>query len=165
MVSPPPTIPSSKPSPKTSSSPFITRPSPFACLASSVALFRLFLNLFPVLTSLNFAKGFSLCDVTDSEYNNNNNNCKRNINDIGLLADDTDKTAKINCFRQKKLQQQSDDKGDNLVNLCGQLKKLLDLPAVLFSIILIQLISFVLVLNIEECSPLVLFSWWRNKIS
>lgn len=133
-----------------------------------MALFRLFLNLFPVLTSLNFAKGFSLCDVTDSEYNNNNNNnnnCKRNINDIGLLADDTDKAAKINCFRQKQLQQQSDDKGDNLVNLCGQLKKLLDLPAVLFSIILIQLISFVLVLNIEECSPLVLFSWWRNKIS
>lgn len=131
-----------------------------------MALFRLFLNLFPVLTSLNFAKGFSLYDVTDSEYNNNNNNnCKRNINDIGLLADDTDKAAKINCFRQKKQQQQSDDKGDNLVNLCGQLKKLLDLPAVLFSIILIQLISFVLVLNIEECSPLVLFSWWRNKIS
>lgn len=129
-----------------------------------MALLRLFLNLFPVLTSLNFAKGFSLCDVTDSEYNNNNNNCKRNINDIGLLADDTDKAAKINCFRQKK-QQQSDDNGDNLVNLCGQLKKLLDLPAVLFSIILIQLISFVLVLNIEECSPLVLFSWWRNKIS
>lgn len=126
----------------------------------------MFLNLFPVLTSLNFAKGFSLYDVTDSEYNNNNNNnCKRNINDIGLLADDTDKAAKINCFRQKKQQQQSDDKGDNLVNLCGQLKKLLDLPAVLFSIILIQLISFVLVLNIEECSPLVLFSWWRNKIS
>lgn len=125
----------------------------------------MFLNLFPVLTSLNFAKAFSLYDVTDSEYNNNNNNCKRNINDIGLLADDTDKAAKNNCFRQKKQQQQSDDKGDNLVNLCGQLKKLLDLPAVLFSIILIQLISFVLVLNIEECSPLVLFSWWRNKIS
>lgn len=130
-----------------------------------MALFRLFLNLFPVLTSLNFAKGFSLCDVTDSEYinnnnNNNNSNCKRNINDIGLLADETE----INCFRQKK-KQQIDKGDDNLVNLCGQLKKLLDLPAVLFSIILIQLISFVLVLNIEECSPLVLFSWWRNKIS
>lgn len=119
-----------------------------------MALFRLFLNLFPVLTSLNFAKGFSLCDVTDSEYNNNNNN------DIGLLADETE----INCFRQAK-KQQIDKGDDNLVNLCGQLKKLLDLPAVLFSIILIQLISFVLVLNIEECSPLVLFSWWRNKIS
>lgn len=128
-----------------------------------MALFRLFLNLFPVLTSLNFAKGFSLCHVTDSEYNNNNNNnsnCKRNINDIGLLADETE----INCFRQTK-KQQIDKGDDNLVNLCGQLKKLLDLPAVLFSIILIQLISFVLVLNIEECSPLVLFSWWRNKIS
>lgn len=129
-----------------------------------MALFRLFLNLFPVLTSLDFAKGFSLCDVTDSEYNNNNNNnnsnCKRNINDIGLLADETE----INCFRQTK-KQQIDKGDDNLVNLCGQLKKLLDLPAVLFSIILIQLISFVLVLNIEECSPLVLFSWWRNKIS
>lgn len=130
-----------------------------------MALFRLFLNLFPVLTSLNFAKGFSLCDVTDDSEcnNNNNNNCKRNINDIGrLLADDTDKAAaKTNgCFRQT-----SNDKNDNLVNLCGQLKKLLDLPAVLFTIILIQLFSFVLVLNIEECSPLVLFSWWRNKIS
>lgn len=127
-------------------------------------MFRLFLNLFPVLTSLNFAKGFSLYDVTDDgEYNNNNNNCKRNINDIGLLlADDTDiAAAKTNgCFRQK-----SNDKNDNLVNMCGQLKKLIDLPAVLFTIIMIQLISFVLVLNIEECSPLVLFSWWRNKIS
>lgn len=119
--------------------------------------------MFPVLTSLNFAKGFSLCDVTDDGEYNNNNNCKRNINDIGLLlADDTDiAAAKTNgCFRQK-----SNDKNDNLVNMCGQLKKLIDLPAVLFTIIMIQLISFVLVLNIEECSPLVLFSWWRNKIS
>lgn len=115
--------------------------------------------MFPVLTSLNFAKGFSLCDVTDGEFNNNNNSCKRNINEIGLLlADDTDKAK--GCFQRK-----STDKNDNLVNLCGQLKKLLDLPAVLFTIILVQLISFVLVLNIEECSPLVLFSWWRNKIS
>lgn len=140
------------------------RPSPFAYLASSVALFRLFLNFFPVLTSLNFAKGFSLSDVADGEFNNN---CKRNINDIGLLlADETDKAAKINgCLQRKKREDLSDDNNDNLVNLCGQLKKLLDLPAVLFSIILIQLISFVLVLNIEECSPLVLFSWWRNKIS
>lgn len=126
-------------------------------------MFRLFLNLFPVLTSLNFGKGFSQCDVTDDGEYNNNNNCKRNINDIGLLlADDTDiAAAKTNgCFRQK-----SNDKNDNLVNMCGQLKKLIDLPAVLFTIIMIQLISFVLVLNIEECSPLVLFSWWRNKIS
>jgi len=33
------------------------------------------------------------------------------------------------------------------------------------TIILLQMISFILVYNIEECSPLVLFSWWRNKIS
>lgn len=32
-------------------------------------------------------------------------------------------------------------------------------------LILLQLIPFVLVYCIEECSPLVLFSWWRNKIS
>lgn len=32
-------------------------------------------------------------------------------------------------------------------------------------LILLQLIPFVLVYYIEECSPLVLFSWWRNKIS
>lgn len=29
----------------------------------------------------------------------------------------------------------------------------------------VQLLPFVLVYCIEECSPLVLFSWWRNKIS
>lgn len=52
----------------------------------------------------------------------------------------------------------------NELQFYGQLKKLLDLP-VLFAICFVQLISFVLVLNIEECSPLVLFSWWRNKIS
>lgn len=122
-------------------------------------MFRLFLNLFPVLTSLNFAKGgFVLCDVTDDgECNNNNNNNK--CNDIGTLADDSD-----NCFQQQ-LKHKRDKNDENLVNLCGQLKKLIDLPAVLFTIILIQLFSFVLVLNIEECSPLVLFSWWRNKIS
>lgn len=63
------------------------------------------------------------------------------------------------------LQQKSDKNDDHMIQLCGQFKKLLDLPVILFFIILIQLISFVLVLNIEECSPLVLFSWWRNKIS
>jgi hypothetical protein len=31
--------------------------------------------------------------------------------------------------------------------------------------VLVQLISIVLVFNLEECSPIVLFSWWRNKIS
>ncbi|XP_058061027.1 uncharacterized protein LOC131211542 [Anopheles bellator] len=46
----------------------------------------------------------------------------------------------------------------------GKMRQLLDLP-ILFAICFVQLISFVLVLNIEECSPLVLFSWWRNKIS
>lgn len=52
----------------------------------------------------------------------------------------------------------------NELQFYGQLKQMLDLP-ILFAICFIQLISFVLVLNIEECSPLVLFSWWRNKIS
>lgn len=52
----------------------------------------------------------------------------------------------------------------NQLQFYGQLKQMLDLP-ILFAICFIQLISFVLVLNIEECSPLVLFSWWRNKIS
>lgn len=117
-----------------------------------MALFRLFFNIFPVLTSLSFAKSYFLCGVADNEYNNNNN-------DIGKVADDTDK-SKSNCF-----QQSTDNNDDNLVKVCGQLKKMLDLPSVLFTIILLQLISFVLVLNIEECSPLVLFSWWRNKIS
>lgn len=119
-----------------------------------MALFRLFFNIFPVLTSLSFAKSFFLCGVAENEYSNNRNN-----NDIGKVADDTDK-SKNSCF-----QQSTDNDDDNLVKVCGQLKKLLDLPSVLFTIILLQLISFVLVLNIEECSPLVLFSWWRNKIS
>lgn len=33
------------------------------------------------------------------------------------------------------------------------------------TIICIQMIPYVLIYCIEECSPLVLFSWWRNKIS
>lgn len=52
----------------------------------------------------------------------------------------------------------------NELQFYDQLKQMIDLP-ILFAICFIQLISFVLVLNIEECSPLVLFSWWRNKIS
>lgn len=32
-------------------------------------------------------------------------------------------------------------------------------------IICLQMIPYVLIYCIEECSPLVLFSWWRNKIS
>lgn len=81
------------------------------------------------------------------------------INENGKTINDINKSG------MDYLQQMSDKNDDQLVKLCGQFKKLLDLPAILFSIILIQLISFVLVLNIEECSPLVLFSWWRNKIS
>lgn len=133
-----------------------------------MALFRLFFNIFPVLTSLSFAKNFFLCGVADDEYkqnkliinnNNNNNNNANQTNENGKMINDIDKSS------MTYFQQMSDKNDDNLVKLCGQLKKLLDLPAVLFSIILIQLFSFVLVLNIEECSPLVLFSWWRNKIS
>lgn len=132
-----------------------------------MALFRLFFNIFPVLTSLGFAKNFFLCGVADDGYNksniiinnNNNNNNANQINENGKLINDLEKSG------MTYFQQMSDKNDDHLVKLCGQLKKLLDLPAVLFSIILIQLISFVLVLNIEECSPLVLFSWWRNKIS
>lgn len=131
-------------------------------------MFRLFLNIFPVLTSLSFAKNLFLYGVAGEEYNknnnnnniiinnNNNNNNINQINENGKAINDID-----TCY----FQQMSDKNDDHLVKLCGQLKKLLDLPAVLFSIILIQMISFVLVLNIEECSPLVLFSWWRNKIS
>lgn len=131
-------------------------------MSSSVTLFRLFFNIFPVLTSLSFAKNFFLFGIADEGAynkskliinNNNNLNAMNQINDNG-------KAIKDSYF-----QQMNDKDDDHLVKLCGQLKKLLDLPAVLFSIILIQLISFVLVLNIEECSPLVLFSWWRNKIS
>lgn len=126
-----------------------------------MALFRLFFNIFPVLTSLSFAKNLFLCGVADDECNknNNNNNNANQTNENGKVTNDVDNSS------MTYFQQISDKNDDNLVKLCGQLKKLLDLPAVLFSIILIQLISFVLVLNIEECSPLVLFSWWRNKIS
>lgn len=129
----------------------------------------MFFNIFPVLTSLSFAKNFFLFGVADEEAyhkskliinNNNNINAMNQINDNGKVMQDNIETSGMAYF-----QQMNDKNDDHLVKLCGQLKKLLDLPAVLFSIILIQLISFVLVLNIEECSPLVLFSWWRNKIS
>lgn len=118
-----------------------------------------------MLTSLSFAKNFLLSGVADDEYkkssfmNNNNNNNAARTNENGNIINDIDK-SRMTCF-----QQMTDENDDNFVKMYGQLKKLLDLPAVLFSIILIQMISFVLVLNIEECSPLVLFSWWRNKIS
>lgn len=129
-----------------------------------MALFRLFFNIFPVLTSLSFAKNFLLCGVADDEckknnFMNNNNNNNNTTRTNEKMMNEVDK-ARLACF-----QQMTDENDDNLVKLYGQLRKLLDLPAVLFSIILIQMISFVLVLNIEECSPLVLFSWWRNKIS
>lgn len=130
-------------------------------------MFRLFFNIFPVLTSLSFAKNFFLCGVGDDEFNKskiiiNNNTIKamNPINENGKANNNTIDTSGMTYF-----QQMSDKNDDHLVKLCDQFKRLLDLPAVLFSIILIQLISFVLVLNIEECSPLVLFSWWRNKIS
>lgn len=117
----------------------------------------MFFNIFPVLTSLSFAKNLFLFGISDEETYNKS---KLIINNNNNLINENGKAIKDNYF-----QQMNDKDDDHLVKLCGQLKKLLDLPAVLFSIILIQLISFVLVLNIEECSPLVLFSWWRNKIS
>ncbi|GAB0097124.1 hypothetical protein DMENIID0001_127240 [Sergentomyia squamirostris] len=39
-----------------------------------------------------------------------------------------------------------------------------DIP-IIFGMVLIQLISIAVVFNAEEYSPLLLFSWWRNKIS
>lgn len=44
------------------------------------------------------------------------------------------------------------------------LTQLLDIPVVC-TMLIVQIISYVLVFNIEECSPLILFSLWRNKIS
>lgn len=35
----------------------------------------------------------------------------------------------------------------------------------IFIILCLQMIPYILIYYIEECSPLVLFSWWRNKIS
>lgn len=41
------------------------------------------------------------------------------------------------------------------------------MPIILFLVVMLLELAmpFMLVYNIEECSPLVLFSWWRNKIS
>lgn len=35
----------------------------------------------------------------------------------------------------------------------------------IFVILCLQMIPYILIYCIDECSPLVLFSWWRNKIS
>lgn len=35
----------------------------------------------------------------------------------------------------------------------------------IFIILCLQMIPYILIYCIDECSPLVLFSWWRNKIS
>lgn len=119
-------------------------------------MFRLFFNIFPVLTSFNFTK--RLCfGVTDNEFNNNNNN-----ND---QFDETLDNAIDNSKKRYFQKWSTENDGDNFEKVYSQFRRLIDLPTVLFTIILVQLISFVLVLNIEECSPLVLFSWWRNKIS
>lgn len=54
--------------------------------------------------------------------------------------------------QQQQEQQQQSQQSNKLIHL-------------IMFVILLQLIPFVLVYYIEECSPLVLFSWWRNKIS
>lgn len=47
----------------------------------------------------------------------------------------------------------------------GQVKRFFQL-SIICSTVCIQLISFGLIMNnIDEYTPLVLFSWWRNKIS
>lgn len=58
----------------------------------------------------------------------------------------------------------------NLYSLMGTpnrtIKKLnMDLVNYILIVICLQMIPYVLIYCIEECSPLVLFSWWRNKIS
>lgn len=59
---------------------------------------------------------------------------------------------------------------NNIHSLIGQtkqpIKKLnLDMINYILMAICLQMIPYVLIYCIEECSPLVLFSWWRNKIS
>lgn len=56
-------------------------------------------------------------------------------------------------------------KNDNAIKSSGYPNKTNVLIHLAILLILLQLIPFVLVYYIEECSPLVLFSWWRNKIS
>lgn len=59
---------------------------------------------------------------------------------------------------------------NNIHSFIGQtkqpIKKLnLDMINYILMAICLQMIPYVLIYCIEECSPLVLFSWWRNKIS
>lgn len=56
-------------------------------------------------------------------------------------------------------------KGPNEKACVGQFKRFFQL-SIICSTICIQLISFGLIMNNnDEYTPLVLFSWWRNKIS
>lgn len=66
--------------------------------------------------------------------------------------------------QQKQTLERDNNKNDVNINL----KPLNVLPPFAYTtamIFFIQLISFIFVLNIEEFSPLVMFSYWRNKIS
>lgn len=50
--------------------------------------------------------------------------------------------------------------------LQNNIAKFMDFPVTrVCAIIFAQILSFAFILNVEEYSPLVLFSWWRNKIS
>ena len=78
----------------------------------------------------------------------------------------SDENSKGNLQQQQQRQQQSalgNDKNDINIKLSNVLPPFAYTTAMIF---FIQLVSVIFVLNIEEfSSPLVMFSYWRNKIS
>lgn len=105
-------------------------------LFCNLPIFQFMFNIFEFLTFITFDYVSREADVDDKK--------KSPINDEGKMKKNT----------------------QSINHLFGQMNNIIILPIVILSVILLQMLLFaVLVFNIEECSPLVLFSWWRNKIS
>lgn len=105
-------------------------------LFCNLPIFQSMINIFELLTFITFDYVNREADVDDEE--------KSSINDGGKMKKNT----------------------QNINHLFSQMNNIIIFPIVILSVILLQMLLFaVLVFNMEECSPLVLFSWWRNKIS
>lgn len=109
-----------------------------------------------------FVKLLSLLAITSFHFSNN-----KNVNENGKKNNNNkiNKNCNGNLDSTVEQPQQQNESNEKASAYFGQFKRFFQL-SIICSTLCIQLISFGLIMNnIDDNTPLVLFSWWRNKIS
>lgn len=84
-----------------------------------------------------------------------------NLNKSQIIESTTKITMKLS---NKTINSMNINKNHNNTNNNNHNNFNFDL-SLIFAFLIMQIISWIFIFDLDEYSPLVLFSWWRNKIS